>query len=209
MTKDPAFANFADHFYEEKEAIEDLIEDTSQSQVKSRCKRVLKGLGVEGYEDVPEETTTRRVTKMPVAAKPKPTTSLLDVSASDPAPVDMMAGLTVSSTKPAVTDATTKPDNGIDILGEPATTTAAPAAPSADVPSSGFGFLGQSTTAAPASTSADESAFNFLGDAPAAPAAPPASGMDDLLLSMIDAPAKPAPAKPADPFADLVDGPQR
>ena len=206
MTKDPAFASCADYFYEEKEAIEDLIEDSSQSQVKSRCRRVLKGLGVEGYDEIPEEAaTTRRVAKMPVAAKPKPTTSLLDVSASDPAPVDMMAGLTVSSSKPAAANATTEPDNGFDFLGEPATTSAAPAAPSADAPASGFGFLGQST-APPASTSADDSAFHFLGDTPAAPAAPPASGMDDLLLSMIDAPAKPAPAKPADPFADLLGG---
>ena len=40
------FAKYADLFYDEKEVLEDLVEDTI-AQVRSRCKRVLKGLGVE------------------------------------------------------------------------------------------------------------------------------------------------------------------
>ena len=77
-------APYADYFYENKEAIEDLLEDTEQKSVRTRCKKVLKALGVEGYEDaVVEETTRKRITITGVPkAQPKPKVeeSLLDVN---------------------------------------------------------------------------------------------------------------------------------
>ena len=84
MAKDAGCAPYADYFYENKEAIEDLLEDTEQKGVRTRCRKVLKALGVEGYEDaVVEETTRKRITitGVPKAQpKPKAEESLLDVN---------------------------------------------------------------------------------------------------------------------------------
>ena len=84
MAKNADCAPYADYFYENKEAIEDLLEDTEQKGVRTRCRKVLKALGVEGYEDaVVEETTRKRITITGVPkAQPKPKVeeSLLDVN---------------------------------------------------------------------------------------------------------------------------------
>ena len=45
MAKDAACAAYADYFYDNKEAVEDLLEDTDQKTVRTRCRRVLKALG--------------------------------------------------------------------------------------------------------------------------------------------------------------------
>jgi hypothetical protein len=194
MANDPSFAKYADFFYDEKEALEDLLEDTNQAQVRNRCKRVLKGLGVEGYENATDDATKR---KKAVGRVPMPVQAvqpnLLDVGAGAPAapqtaPEDLLAGLTMVT----------------------------PAAPEAAAPEGGTGFDFLQTPAPkpspqPAPATAD-SAFSFLDAAPSSSPSGLGNGMDDLLKPMSSAPASTKPAAPvvaADPFADLMGASQK
>ena len=112
MTKDPSFAKYADLFYDQKEVLEDLLEETNQAQVRARCKRVLKGLGVEGYDNIQSEVEKK---KKVVGRAPMPfeavEPNLLDMENSTSAPQapqasgqaeDLLAGLTMSDSAPPV-----------------------------------------------------------------------------------------------------------
>ena len=145
MAKDPDCAPYADYFYDNKEAVEDLLEDTDQKTVGIRCRKVLKALGVEGYDDlVVEETARKRVviTGVPkLPSKPKAEESLLDVN------VDQTQDLASEFLNGSTNNSSVNKDDETDLLGaltiDNNSNDKAPPAPSS---STGFDFLVAPTT---------------------------------------------------------------
>ena len=227
MAKDAACAAYADYFYDNKEAVEDLLEDTDQKTVRTRCRRVLKALGVEGYEDIAVEETTRKrvvITGVPkLQPKPKVEESLLDVNVEQ---TQDLASEFLNGNTSSETNQNSNNDDTMDLLGEltidnnnnnsNGNSGGSNAPPAPSTTATGFDFLASSATTTTATTTANTQQQNnsntsddLLGGllAPMSTTAlDPTTTVSSSSSNAGNATGNTSTNSNSDPFADLLGG---
>jgi hypothetical protein len=206
MAKDPDCAPYADYFYDNKEAVEDLLEDTDQKTVATRCRKVLKALGVEGYDEIVVEEATRKrvvITGVPkLPPKKKTEESLLDVN------VDQTQDLASEFLNGSTNNSSDNNNNETDLLGaltiDNNSNNKAPPAPSS---STGFDFLVTPTTNEATTTSSNQNnSSNTTDDLLGGLMAPMSTTVQSVTTTSSPS-VKSSTTKSAttvDPFADLL-----